>query len=476
MKKSVIRITCFLVILTMILWYANKIFKFKYGDGIYSMTKFYELEDNTVDVLFLGSSHAFESFNTGTLWDEYGMSTYVLGGSVQPMWNTYYYLKEALKTQTPKLIVLEGYMTSYTSEFSDDSRIIKNTFGMRWTKDKVDAIKISTPESRYNEFLMEYPQYHMRYSELSREDFFVNQGNPFFENWKGFGCNMITTAFEAPDVSDVTERQPLYEKSEEYYRKTIELAIAHNIPIMVVVTPYAGITAEVQAMYNTASDIATEYGVQFINYNLIYEQIGIDFATDAADTDHLNYRGNVKLSKDVGRLIQEKYGVPDHRGDNDYQTWQDNADYVRTMIENQQLTEIYDVSAYIDKIRNPNYRIVISLDGNCSFADGFAEQFLLENVDNGVSGIWYRNNEDCSVWSVSGAEGEKYWRMDSHDLCLRRSFDESTQTYTNHIIMDNAEYKIMGNGLNILVYDTVTQSIVDIAGVDVGNPCSLIRQ
>lgn len=110
MKKSVIRIGSFILILGVILGYVNKVFKVKYSDGIYSVTKFYELEDDTVDVLILGSSHAFENFNTGTLWDEYGMASYILAGSLQPMWNTYYYLKEALKTQTPELIVLEAFL------------------------------------------------------------------------------------------------------------------------------------------------------------------------------------------------------------------------------------------------------------------------------------------------------------------------------------------------------------------------------
>lgn len=67
MKKTIIRMVCFLLILCFVLGYTNKVFKVKYSDGIYSITKFYELKDNTVDVLILGSSHAFVAFNTGTL-------------------------------------------------------------------------------------------------------------------------------------------------------------------------------------------------------------------------------------------------------------------------------------------------------------------------------------------------------------------------------------------------------------------------
>lgn len=152
MKKTVIRISCFLILLVTILNITNHTFKVKYGDGIYGCTKFYELEDNTVDVLFLGSSHAFEDFNTGVLWSDYGMAAYILAGSDQPLWNTYYYLKEALKTQKPELIVLEGYLTTYQREYIDDSRIIKNNFGLKWSGDKIDSIKASAPEERWGEF------------------------------------------------------------------------------------------------------------------------------------------------------------------------------------------------------------------------------------------------------------------------------------------------------------------------------------
>ena len=288
--KNIFKMTGFCLLLVVILWKTDRIFEVKYGDGIYGMTKFYDLEDHTVDTLVLGSSHAFEDINTGVLWEDYGIAAYVLGGSIQPMWNTYYYLKEALKTQRPELIVLEAYCTMFDSDYIDDSRIIKNTFAMKWSKNKVDAMKTSVPQERWAEFLLSYIQYHTRYTELSKEDFLKNKGDVRYENWKGFGCNMATTAFPAPNVENVTERKPMSEKTEKYYRKTIELALKYNIPVLVALSPYAGISESEQAVFNTAGDIAKEYGVNFINYNLLYNDIGIDFSQDAADPGHLNYR------------------------------------------------------------------------------------------------------------------------------------------------------------------------------------------
>ena len=87
MKKTLIKVVGFFLVLVLALNYINSIFSFKYGDGIYGLKKYYELEKNTVDVLVLGSSHAFENVNTGTLWENYGIASFDLCGSMQPMWN-----------------------------------------------------------------------------------------------------------------------------------------------------------------------------------------------------------------------------------------------------------------------------------------------------------------------------------------------------------------------------------------------------
>ena len=77
-------------------------------------------------ILFLFSS----VFNTAVLYEEYGIAAFDLGGSIQPFWNTYYYLKEALKTQNPKVVAIEAYAATQTDLYSDESRIIKNNFGL----------------------------------------------------------------------------------------------------------------------------------------------------------------------------------------------------------------------------------------------------------------------------------------------------------------------------------------------------------
>ena len=474
MSKSIIRITCFLAVLVCVLSGVNRVLKMKQGDGIYSVTKFYEQENGAVDVLILGSSHAFEDFNTGVLWDEYGMASYVLGGSFQPLWNTYYFLKEALKTQKPELIVLEGYMTVYAGEYSGG--VIKNSYGLKWSADKVAAIKVSTPQEEWRDFLPEYSQYHTRYTELSAADFLKNQGNPLYENWKGFGDNITTERLANPDVSEVSERSELYEKSEKYYRMIIELAQANDIPIVVVVSPYAGIYEGPQTIFNQAQDIAAEYGVEFVNYNLCYQEIGLDYATDAADADHLNFRGNRKFSAAVGRYLVDHYEIPDRRGDSRYQSWQDGADYIRSTMADKELRETRDRETFLEKAQNEDYLFFISADGACDIKNADIHKILNTfGVSYGGTNEIWEAGADGVKWYSGEQVTERYLRLDRHDVCLRRAQDEEKGDYDNTIIVDNEIYKQVEDGVNITVYSTVTQGIVDSVGFDADKNYQLVR-
>lgn len=475
MKKSVIRIGCFLIILLLILSYWNTVFKVKFGDGIYDVTKFYELDENSVDVLVIGSSHAFENFNTGILWDEYGMATYILGGSFQPMWNTYYYLKEALKTQKPNLIVLEGYCTAIYSEFIDDSRIIKNNYGLKWSSDKVESLKVSAPKERWREFFLEYIQYHSRYKELTREDFFDNQGNPLYYDWKGFGCNMVTTPMESIDVSGVTDRAELFEKTEKYYRATIELAKANDIPIIVIIAPYAGINDAEQRIFNKAGDIATELGVPFLNCNLITSQIGINYLTDAADYGHLNHRGNQKFSRYIGQYLSDRFELTDRRGDTKYASWDRQADFIRQMIFNQELVETVDVYSLLNKIKNDKYWTFVSLDGTYNTSDIIISDYLdvMGIKERKEGGICFLDGGNL-IWHTKDEGDEHYIRTLPHDFQLKRE-DNGDNTYTNSVIIDNIKYAKVTNGINIVIYDTLTEKLVDVFALNADDGYSLVR-
>lgn len=476
MYKSMIRIVCFAVILVCVLSGADHVLRLKNDDGIYSITKFYEQEEDSIDVLVLGSSHAFASFNTGVLWDECGMAAYILGGGMQPLWNTYYYLKAALKTQTPELIVLEGGMAVISDEYSDAAWIINNTYGLKWSRNKIDALKVSLPPEQWHDYQPEYVQYHTRYKEITASDFLKHKGSPYYENWKGSWDADKIMELDNPDVSGVSERKQLYEKTEEYYRKIIELAQENNIPIVVVISPYAGVSKDDQAQFNRAQDIAEEYGVEFINYNLCYQEIGIDYTTDARDSSHFNFNGNRKFSSAVGRYLAEHYEISDRRGDSRYQSWQNEADYIRAEREEQELREIIDGGRFLEKAHDGNYLFFISTDGECDIKN-LNMQKILNTFGvsfDGTNQIW-QVGVDGVEWYSGELEAEHYLRIDRHDICLKRNWNEEMNDFENKIIIDNSLYKKVDDGVNVSVYSTITQRVVDSVGFDADENYQMVR-
>ena len=71
------------------------------------------------------------------------------------------------------------------------------------------------------------------------------------------------------------------------------MAKEENIPLLLINTPYFPTERE-EKIYNRVAEIAKENDVPYINYNLFYDEMGLDFSSDFADGHHLNYKGTPK--------------------------------------------------------------------------------------------------------------------------------------------------------------------------------------
>ena len=63
---------------------------------------------NSVDVLFFGSSLVYCDIAPAWIWDESGLQSYVMAGPEQTIPLTYYYIREACRSQKPQTVMLEA--------------------------------------------------------------------------------------------------------------------------------------------------------------------------------------------------------------------------------------------------------------------------------------------------------------------------------------------------------------------------------
>lgn len=464
MKKSILKAAAFLILAVLLLQQLNRILSLKQEDGIRPMEIFYKQEKNSIDVMFYGSSHTYSDINPAILWRERGIASYDLAGSLQPLWNTYYYMKESLKYQHPKVMVVELVRAIEEREYIEEARTVTNTFGMKLSGEKYEAIQVSTPENLIP-YLLEYPVYHSRYQELSKEDFEVYGNTLEGKAYKGFYPLFHTEEFEKfSDMSIVTSSRELAPKTEEYLKKIIALAKEEGIPLVFMVSPYQGIIESEQEIFNRCGEIAKESQVPFLDFNLLYGELELDPREDLAEFSHLNHRGSTKLSVWLANWLCDEYQLPDRRGEELYGSWEQNALLWEQLYANQMLREETGWYDFLELVtENPNYTYLISLDGTYDNKEQPVMEVLTELgmpaevVEQG--GIWLHTGEGEKSFP---GQGDMQYHMELHgsDLLVRRNPAET------QLIFDGENCHKAANGLNIWVYDNLNREFVIAAGFD----------
>lgn len=457
--KRVIYIAALILIAGGMLWYTDAVLKIKRSDGVTTIQGLYAQKENTVDVLLMGSSHAGMNLDTETLWSEYGIASYSPWGSVQPFWNSYYYLKEALKTQKPKAVVLDVYAATFQFEYSDDARQATNTVGMKLSRNKVEAVEASAPEERRISLLTGMPIYHTRYDELTQNDFLHFPWSKDQINNKGTSYRYGKGNFELEDATGVDIAVALYPKQEEYLRKFIELCLNEKITLLLVTTPTTDRIGE-QPYYNYVQKIADEYGVEYYNFNLMDQETGFkaeDYWTDG----HICTKGARKITSYLGKLIKEKCEVEDHRGDPEYESWNVNALNIR----NGYLGTITDSVDYFDELSQTDKMVFIIKNSNWEEDEAYLQ--LLENFRKiGVEPEIVKNYSGGDWILTSTQNGELidqyFGDMYSKFECRGASFIADFATGEGICVNGNKVYSLNGIGLICVVYDPETETCCDV--------------
>lgn len=204
----------FCLIAVLLYLYLYKVLSWKDTGGGYlsTMETFYGLEDDVVDVAFLGSSHCYCSVNTAILWEQYGMAAYSLSISGQDMASSYYCMKELLKTQKPEVICLEMYYSNLEG-YQVKGNLYRNLLGYRISRNFADAVDSIAEMEEKQDILLKWPIVHTRYAELTKKDF---KPDPQMRLYMGWEAGLT----DREDIGEISvyqgeESQKIPEETEE---------------------------------------------------------------------------------------------------------------------------------------------------------------------------------------------------------------------------------------------------------------------
>lgn len=323
MKKTLILCTCILLATVLCLGFVQLLVTPKYmtssRDGALIAEYYNEVPDH--DVVFIGDCEVYECFTPPTLWQEYGITSYVRGSAQQFIWQSYYLLEETLKRETPKAVVFNVLSIKY-GEPQSEAYNRMTLDGMKWSSSKIDAIHASmTEEEDFLSYVFPLLRFHSRWSDLGAEDWQYL----FHRDRVSHNGYLMQTAV-SPKTSD-REGRPLAdytlpEVGFEYLEKMRALCEEKGVEFILIKAPtnnwkyywYDEWEEQIVAWAN-------EKNVDYYNFIPLDEEIGIDWSTDTYDGGvHLNVFGAEKLTSYFGDILVQKYGLSDRRGEAELDT------------------------------------------------------------------------------------------------------------------------------------------------------------
>lgn len=430
-------------------------------DGNQSMISFYQMERNTADVMFYGSSHIYTGVNTVDLWDNYGIAGYNFAGSMQSLWNTYYNMEETLKYQSPQMMVVDLYGLLIEDEYREASNVIKNISSMRFSINKIKNVWNSVPHEEFLSYMLSYPLTHDSYRDVKQGNY-DRELNSIGGKWyKGYKPSYAVTKYNSlPKLENSQEQKEPTEKNRKYLDKMTKLAQKHRIKLAFIIVPYEGVNDEEQKLFNWAKEYAEENGIFFLDGNMNLEEMGLDPATDYAEASHLNHYGACKFSAYLGKWLTNNCALEDHRGESEWASWQNYSDCWAAYNQNRELAACTDIETYIEKIRQrEDYIVFISLDNN------YKKNTYVQPLEAFLGINPYELDSSAAVVVENGTilyqtpdEPEYLWYMETDllDIAVSRDYGDAMKIWVN-----NEQKNNYYDDVTILVYDKKLDTIAD---------------
>lgn len=280
------------------------------------------------DVLFIGDCEVYESFTPPTLWEEYGIPSYIRGSAQQLAWHSYYLLEDALRYETPKVVVFNVLALKY-GEPQDEAYNRMTLDGMRWSPSKIRAILASmTDEEEFSSYVLPLLRFHSRWDELKSEDVqYFAGGEPISHN--GYLMQTAVKGGRSEIAPTPLADYTLPAGSMQYLDKMRDLCAEKGIRLVLIKAPtndwkyhwYDEWEAQIVAY-------ADQNQLPYYNFIPLCDEIGIDWSADTYDAGvHLNVFGAEKLTSYFGAILADELGLEDRRGDTALSAlWQEKID------------------------------------------------------------------------------------------------------------------------------------------------------
>ena len=434
MHKNIKNILSAFVLLVVIFCSIIKVSNFlelKESDSRY--LSYFRGNDN-YDVIFIGSSHVRHGFFPMELWDNYGITSYNLAGNGNTIPISYWMLVNALDYHIPKVVVMDVYDMWPGRLFSESWGQVHTSLDAvpmsinkyRMVKDLFsdETLTDGSGNSIYNkrwELLWNLGEYHTRWSSLEKDDFATQKELEIKSRiWKGAAPLINVVKREETYYSLSSENLEYDMLSKKYLEKIIRICKQNDIELLLINTGY-DCNEESKYFADSIYELANKYEITYIDFT---QNNIINFNTDLHSTGHnthVNFSGAIKFTNYIGKILQEKYLLEDHRDDENYeQWWFDLQSYENS--KKDYLISQTNLLNYLLLLYDDNYKIIFEVKNKNLLLDN-REMF----INLGINVNYCSSNKNLITVNLADGKVEYFenryisgstWNTQIGELCL----------------------------------------------------------
>lgn len=255
-------------------------------------------ERDSLDVLYFGSSVVYCDVIPAVVWQESGLTSYVMAGPEQTLPLTYHYVRQACRTQSPQMVVLE-VSGLFFPRYPDTMK--PNLLYMPWGADRVLATLRGADPEDYMEMLFPLYGTHDRVYTVTGEELSKNLW-PEPDDLAGY--TLLTQAFplSQPPERPLETDTETYREGLAYLGKIADFCARRDIQLLLYFAPVY-CTMSQAALDTLRADLAAIPGARFLDCNS-EDWPQFDPLTQWYDCLHLNLAGAVPFSRRLGQELK----------------------------------------------------------------------------------------------------------------------------------------------------------------------------
>lgn len=278
-------------------------------DGIWVTYK--RLPKNSIDVLLTGSSKIHANINPVVMWHTAGFTSYDISGSSMDLTTMYYYLREAFKTQHPKVVVIDILLLSDPGTTLSDVQM-RNIMNMPLGLNKLGATSSAAiPATSKEKVFFPFEQYHSRAlteGALNKDSLlgknFAQELSNIFMGYRYLSKSKPLKA----DTEVATFNSSRFERHYKELKKSLNFLEQQKCKVLLINAP----SNQLNYLKNYESALESRNRGGYTNISYLWSQeystaFIIDHSSEILDSNHLNAKGAERFSQYFATYLINSY-------------------------------------------------------------------------------------------------------------------------------------------------------------------------